>query len=153
MPVYLLSKYVPPSSHGSLQPKRHASHRTEQNWIELNRHRCMHANTTPQNQGRRPRLRLRNRHLRSPRPYPPRSAGETPRACRGDRVWGCVVDRDEPGTEMVGWGVYGGVNYEIFGFGWVYLACLGESFWLFVHDVYCIPVVLALKHECYLRRF
>ena len=98
-------------------------------------HTYIHANTTPQNQSRRPHLRLRNRHLRSPRPYPPRPAGETPRACRGDRVWGFVVDGNEPGTEMVGWGVYGRVNRELFGFG---LVVLGEFMWLFVHDVYSI---------------
>ena len=38
---------------------------------------------------------------------------------------------------MVGWGVYGRVNRELFGFG---LVVLGEFMWLFVHDAYCICI-------------
>ena len=40
---------------------------------------------------------------------------------------------------MVGWGVYGRVNCELFGFD---LVVLGEFMWLFIHDVivFVIPV-------------
>ena len=148
MPIYLLSKYVPPSHHHTWaylsQPKHHESNRI--------------ANTTPQKTraadpvfafaiGTSAALvRIR----RDQQEKHPERAGEI--------GYGDVL---ATGTNRVRrwWaGEFTGVwmNNE-----WMTLVWIGffwESLWLFGHDVYGIPVVLVvfdstLKHDCYLRRF